>query len=1789
MNSDFEKILQKTANLKRKFSQMSESLLQTSEGLSAPGSPPEEHLIDSLNALRTEFLSLTQEVCEQSASVGSPLPYPTSIHEIETAVTTLSAEVDFLREKKIEAVLNVLDRCLNLVHKGEADFGPLNALRSKATDLKRAILASDSSSIEVDKLEMDSKPFVALLEIIEETNTVSDEKWVELDEIVTRGFGRLLAVAASRGKLANNEAALYQVETAVETAIDYSCTEELKDPDIAATFSDLTDSLTEPQRVENATMKDGRSLKPVNDEDSLSSYALTPFSFAVNDDSAIIARGILQSGARQEDLLPTLICHLLLEGRYGMAFHLAKFLEALEIPQKSCIPSWLVRAIALAPLIRFDSGVISEILKTDFFRFGDHSSESAELNHAINFLLVGATLQPTLLAPNTGAAGILQMIRLRGLPVLSEFCKKVADYGNLQHPIDLNALRRIKDVGVWESEFAQLLKEVEAWKKLSKSMTFIYQPAGRVWKKWVEPKGLISSLIEPIINNEQEKVHALKGEIARLSNDNEFHREVEDTHRGLVGGRVLDNITGKPLFQLGARIREALEFGQRWLDLREKYPSQPDNYLHQQAKLLYIGISTLAGNTYKELDIFFSEHETICIRAGIICCRKSIQEVLNLFDRSTNLPLTEPDPRHIVHADLLAIDELYLNEEWEPEAEYDWAFVSSLLKLLAKPTIDWNQVFQSKCDIGDHDGTLKIIDYLSRRVVDQVDTDALQRRRDKVLKDAQSVMKISLANSKKEVEKAFAFGTLKEAERAKYISSVEGLELTLNDVMRFSEKHKQLDNMRSEIEQIRKNAVTQTRQIIDSLPFNMDKANYERICKVLDKGDILSANEYIEIIRAGQPLPEIAEERDEFLDFFVHKYAPLYEFLQKSESNNRLIDDVSRGRSIGPISLTQVPGPQAKEASKLLTAWFEAKTANMTIREETARDILRGLGFIPMKVVKEKTAGRLWIKADTVPVQDKRVCPVSLFGSEAEGRYRILCVWDRPSEDELLSAMGDTARGSAVIIFHFGRMSEKRRRDLAHLSRDRRRSFLLVDDMLVFYLCGERGSRLPTLFQCALPFTSSEPYTTTAGLVPIEIFYGREREKASVMDSKGSCFIYGGRQLGKTALLRTVQREFHQPERGQIGIWIDLKVRGIGYDKDPDDLWALLNTEFKKTGIIPASARPTLGPDKLLNYVEEWLQAVPNRRVLLLLDEADRFLEQDGVKKSANKQNAGEFIRVDRLKGLMDRSNRSFKVVFAGLHNVQRTTRLSNHPLAHYGEPLCIGPLIEDGEWREAMALIVRPLQSLGYRFESQDLVTLILSQTNYYPSLIQLYCRQLLKHVGYPNLPVFDRNTTPPYTIEYKHIEDAYQSQELRKAIRERFMLTLDLDTRYRVIAHVIALQSIEYAGKGINRGMHVVEIREQAAYWWPEGFRDDSSEDSFRVLVEEMEGLGVLRSVDGLYVLRSPNVISLIGTEEEILEELDSCRKKYEPPPEFELTSFRTSDKNDISRRSPLTAQQLSEIVGRGHSVSIIFGCRAAGLHDVRDFILNAQGEPYFIEPTPTTDRAQFMRILNDLKGRETEGTTVILISDECSWSEYWINDAIQKVSQLKSKSSFASVVFLANPAMIWQLLLNSEEGLGTLSKEGVKTFTLRPWNDSAIRQWLEDCSITSNKNLREGIFQTTGNWPMLLYRIREVAKDNLILIENLPQLRTLLGEQPFLSETFTAMGLDVRDPGLILREFAELGGEASEEDLIGVIEDVDPKLISKCLRWGDLLGFIHRAEKNLLRLDPIVSNTLHNYGTS
>ncbi|OQX01537.1 MAG: hypothetical protein BWK80_59735, partial [Desulfobacteraceae bacterium IS3] len=944
-----------------------------------------------------------------------------------------------------------------------------------------------------------------------------------------------------------------------------------------------------------------------------------------------------------------------------------------------------------------------------------------------------------------------------------------------------------------------------------------------------------------------------------------------------------------------------------------------------------------------------------------------------------------------------------------------------------------------------------------------------------------------------------------------------------------------------------------------------------------------------------------SESKDTFIDFFHDKFKNIEAFLEPERPKDlpnwgSIVQDIRRHAgghihvSLGTIDLKHIRGNQARESADLIESWFTVKQTGRLQHADYLEKIIGCLGFSDVSVTITKQGKCVWADVKVKPIADRRICPVVAYGSASYGLYRVLCLWSRPSEDEILNEVGDTSVGNPVIVFHFGRLTEKKRRSLASLCWQRRRIFLTVDDMLILYLCGEKQSRLPAMFACTLPFTFIEPYITTSGLVPPEVFYGRERERDSVLNPLGSCFIYGGRQLGKTALLRDVERRFHSPDNGRIAVWIDMKTSGIGWDRSIDDIWSLITAEFKKYNVIPSSMPVSAGIITILQHIKNWLEEDKARRVLLLLDEADRFLESDGKPERVGEGESAPFARAALLKGLMDQTERRFKVVFAGLHNVQRTTKVSDHPLAHYGEPICIGPLLDHGDRREAYALVFEPLSQCGFRFEPRDLIMRILSQTNFYPSLIQLYCSQVLRHINDPRVRVFNPDESPPYILKSGHVEGAYQSQGLRKAIRDRFIWTLQLDKRYEVIAYSIAYGCLLNRESGLNQGFPVNWIKEQVLEHWSEGFSSQHTDIPLEFLLEEMVGLGLLREIkhentDKSYTLRNANVLLLIGTEEEILTQLAAPRER---DPDYEAATFRsvyrgTDQAVDYSKRNPLTAIQERELRHPNpleSGVIVIVSSSISGLDDLKDFI-KAGGPEFFIDADGCINNEEFLKKLHKLSNRQQNGTTILYVSHKCPWNRKWVEESVNKTKRMKSRERLSQVVFVADALKTWQIQDDLDQHLFSQ----ISLISLQPWHDSMLRQWLDDCHYQSGKEYRDQILKVTGNWPGLLAEFHRRAKsDQHQWKKHLDSIHTEMNSGNLRREWLEKFGLSNEDDvWTVVHEMASYGDPITPEELYDLLEKPLPLPdIIRIIRWAEMLSIVY-LDKGGYRINSVVANLI------
>jgi len=892
-------------------------------------------------------------------------------------------------------------------------------------------------------------------------------------------------------------------------------------------------------------------------------------------------------------------------------------------------------------------------------------------------------------------------------------------------------------------------------------------------------------------------------------------------------------------------------------------------------------------------------------------------------------------------------------------------------------------------------------------------------------------------------------------------------ELNLDDA------HASLAQLRVEIQSRRATKLDEARQNIEAQPLSAEvKA---RLLALVDKGDLTTINEYIGRHLAGQPLPELDALPVRSSRFLPERIQKIAGSLDSSGGLLALASAVKKGQVFAETDFAHWTAEQREQTAQLIVLWDNFKK-KIDLSEGRLAFLLEGLGFsitgLQSKVGFPEGSRT---EASTHPLADRAICPVPRFGSAARGKLAIFHTWAKGDEQHLIQLVGETAQESQLlIVFNYARLSAEKRIELAARCREKHRSFLVLDDLLFVHLCLEKPNRLGAFFSATIPYTYSDPFVTSSSMVPPEMFYGRQTELAALMDSgNGSCFVYGGRQLGKTALLREAQRRFHDPSKERYATWIDLLNHGIGRESEPATVWDVLANEFgawPSFQHIRAAETPNTTTATLIS---KWLDADPRRRILVLLDEADKFLVEDAKQ---------DYPVARQLKGLMEKEStgRRFKVVFAGLHNVQRMTQQANHPLAHLGDPITVGSFALDREWMEAFKLAADPLTALGFAFTTPDLVSRILSLSNFYPALIQQFCSRLWRRSNERRLP------GPPYVISDREIEDIYRDPNLRENIVGRFILTLQLDPRYSLLAYTFAHYFLEHT-KDAERGLDAAELRRRAQSWHPRTL-ENLSDEEFCALLDEMCELGVFRRLGQRYTFRNPNVLLLLGSREQI-----EAKVLTEPrqPDDFTPQNFRARVRGNqhANIRRPLTLSDERRLSEPSNEVVVLIGSEALELGSFASSLGDAlpRANTHAIRNT-IRDLPVFVRDLESQResSRHTgDGLHVVRVAATLPWERTWLDEASQLVKRLVSEKRFIRVIFEADPDRLWQ---SGPSWLGTEgSWSNVRFLRLRKWPDEFLRPWLHDHNLPAAEEAPRLLRTRTGGWPFLVHEFsRRLAQE-------------------------------------------------------------------------------------------------------
>lgn len=697
-----------------------------------------------------------------------------------------------------------------------------------------------------------------------------------------------------------------------------------------------------------------------------------------------------------------------------------------------------------------------------------------------------------------------------------------------------------------------------------------------------------------------------------------------------------------------------------------------------------------------------------------------------------------------------------------------------------------------------------------------------------------------------------------------------------------------------------------------------------------------------------------------------------------------------------------------------------------------------------------------------------------IFGSNAVGGYAVLLIGPDTLPETVHKALEPEV---PTILVLAGVADMTKRRDFAERLRANAIPAVLIDEALVTFAATRRETRARTIFECGLPYGRVEPYITDAGQLPPEMFFGREAEIRSIMEkSSQGCLVYGGRQLGKSALLNHIAHTRHAPDENRIVVRHDVKM--LGKADDTSKVWDYLKQMLAPEGVVRETSRD---PDAITQDIRAWLHSHPGGQIVCLFDETDNFMDAE---------TKADYPQLSRLKSLMEDTGRSFKVVFAGLHNVRRMHRQPNSPLAHLGQGNCIGPLNQsEDDKRAAHDLVIAPMRAAGFKFESIEAVEEILAWANYYPSLVQEYARGLLStlHGAGSGKTYRLPEDGPLWTIPTSELFAHRGFSKIESRIREKFHYTLELDSRYTLVAYTLGWLNVEgYEHQALVSGFRAAELLEHASAFWPKN-AERPSQAAFDALLDELFDLGVLGRVPipgtklFTYCLRTRQVAAMLGSREDIETALLQIQEK-DPTVSYDRTIHRrryAAPGKPISAAdlelpyAPITDFQIERLLDpKAIPAQIVCGLDALGLKKVGTALKRIAAVSQLpglgkkdAEILITEDRREIRPILD--KVRRASGRPKILVHAPATAAQ-----ANEELVWLERQPAILD-------GMVRPILLldaaDPEMRALAIRREQQAEF-LAPWGAEMLRVHLSNIDHTEldTQDLRRKILEATGGIP-------------------------------------------------------------------------------------------------------------------
>lgn len=292
---------------------------------------------------------------------------------------------------------------------------------------------------------------------------------------------------------------------------------------------------------------------------------------------------------------------------------------------------------------------------------------------------------------------------------------------------------------------------------------------------------------------------------------------------------------------------------------------------------------------------------------------------------------------------------------------------------------------------------------------------------------------------------------------------------------------------------------------------------------------------------------------------------------------------------------------------------------------------------------------------------------------------------------------------SSLVVFLAPGLPITRRDELCSGFRKRGVSAAIIDDLDLCRLCAASNRLdghdfipfLEVLLE-QLDLDTASPFSSLDGQhVRLETYIGRKYEAERVALGWSYTRVFSGRKLGKSALLKYVASTFDGyplPSGNTLNVFF---ITIAGGESERWVVDCIVDEMASRFSLVEKPGLKDQPPaERFSAYMKRFLQEKPQHSVLLILDEADAFVEGQLSRYDDDREGSLSFRMMKELPAQVDGSQLPrIRTIFSGY----RVTNTRGGVWANAGDVLVLRPLAEDEAVQFLEGMLARIGIALGH------------------------------------------------------------------------------------------------------------------------------------------------------------------------------------------------------------------------------------------------------------------------------------------------------------------------------------------------------------------------------------------------------------------------------------------------------------------------------------------------------------